>query len=169
MSAPPNNEPDNSDQRVNESPAQVRPADDNKVTLDQLERTMSPADDTLDDKAKGHVNYDNIDKELAKYAGATRVEISPEENDRLRKMIDKRVLTIMIATYFLQALDKGTISFASIMGLPQDTGMVLADGVTVSQHYSWLTTCIYLVVLVVEYPQVSWQIVLEETWTAASD
>jgi hypothetical protein len=39
-------------------------------------------------------------------------------------MIDKRVLVIMIATYFIQAIDKGTLSFASIMGIIPDTKLV---------------------------------------------
>jgi MFS family permease len=60
-------------------------------------------------------------------------------------MINKRVLVIMIATYFLQAIDKGTLSFTSIMGLPDDLHLV-------GQQYSWLTTCIYIAILVVEYP-----------------
>ena len=39
-------------------------------------------------------------------------------------MVDKRVLSIMIFTYFLQALDKGTLSFTSIMGIKEDTHLV---------------------------------------------
>lgn len=65
--------------------------------------------------AKDHPDYDKIDKEVAKYASDTRIEISPEKNAELRRKIDKRVLTVMIGTYFLQAIDKGTMSFASIM------------------------------------------------------
>ena len=60
-------------------------------------------------------------------------------------MIDKRVLSIMIFTYFLQALDKGTLSFAVIMGIKTDLHLV-------GQQYSWLTTCIYIAILIVEYP-----------------
>lgn len=67
---------------------------------------------------------DRVDPEVAKYASASRVVISPEENKRLKRLIDKRVLSIMIFTYFLQALDKGTLSFASIMGIREDTGLV---------------------------------------------
>jgi hypothetical protein len=84
---------------------------------------------------------ERVDKELAAYASDVRIEISPERNIELRKKIDKRILVVMILTYFLQAIDKGTLSFASIMGITTDTGMVNADG-TVSQQYSWLTTCI---------------------------
>lgn len=69
-----------------------------------------------------HVNYDRIDAEVAKYAeaNAEAVHISEEENKRLKKLIDRRVLPVMIVTYFLQALDKGTMSFSSIMGIRND-------------------------------------------------
>ncbi|CAK7221644.1 hypothetical protein SEUCBS140593_004635 [Sporothrix eucalyptigena] len=92
------------------------------------------------------MNIDAIDKELVQYVSDVRVHISPEKNRELRRMIDKRVLVVMIATYFLQAIDKGTLSFASIMGIVADTGLV-------GQDYSWLTTCIYITILIVEYPQ----------------
>ncbi|KAH8661979.1 major facilitator superfamily domain-containing protein [Xylariales sp. PMI_506] len=91
-------------------------------------------------------SYDKIDKELAKYAGGAAIEISPEEDTRLRRMVDRRVLVVMITTYFLQAIDKGTLSFSSIMGLNKDNNLV-------GQQYSWLTTCIYITILIVEYPQ----------------
>lgn len=54
----------------------------------------------------------------------------------------------MVFTYFLQALDKGTLSFTSIMQLPQDLNLQ-------GQQYSWLTTCIYIAILIVEYP-INW-------------
>ncbi|EPE03848.1 allantoate permease [Ophiostoma piceae UAMH 11346] len=92
------------------------------------------------------MNIGAIDKELVQYVSDVRIHISPEKDRQLRRMIDKRVLVVMIATYFLQAIDKGTLSFASIMGIVADTGLV-------NQDYSWLTTCIYITILVVEYPQ----------------
>lgn len=65
-------------------------------------------------------------------------------------MVHKRVLVVMIVTYFGQTMDKlsdvpscflvlanlssRTISFASIMGIVQDTHLV-------GQQYVWLTTC----------------------------
>lgn len=35
-----------------------------------------------------------------------------------------RILTVMVFTYFIQALDKGTMSFASIMGIIDDAHLV---------------------------------------------
>ena len=117
----------------------------------ETHRTLSAVDD-MDLKGE-HTHIDRVDKEIAKYAAQAKIDISPEENTRLRKMIDRRVLVVMICTYFLQAIDKGTLSFSSIMGLPKDTGLLTPEG-HVSQLYSWLTTCIYIAILVVEYPQV---------------
>lgn len=113
--------------------------------VNEIELGQSTVDE---DGIKDHADYDKIDKELAQYAGSTAISISPSESTRLRRLIDRRVLVVMITTYFLQAVDKGTLSFSSIMNLPEDTGLV-------GQQYNWLTTCIYITVLIVEYPQVS--------------
>ena len=114
---------------------------------DKVERVMS-ADEV--EFAKDHQDFSKVDKELAQYVSDVRIEISPEKNAQLLKMIDKRVLSVMVATYFLQAIDKGTLSFASIMGIREDTNLT-------GQDYSWLTTCIYITILIVEYPQ-NWTI-----------
>ncbi|KAM5349080.1 hypothetical protein ACJ41O_008903 [Fusarium nematophilum] len=115
----------------------VKPDVERKKSLDEVEDLEKPTQQS-----------ERVDKELAAYVSDVRVHISPERSAELRRMIDKRVLLVMILTYFLQAIDKGTLSFASIMGLTADTGMENPDG-----SYSWLTTCIYLAILVVEYPQ----------------
>ncbi|CAM1510714.1 Fc.00g010490.m01.CDS01 [Cosmosporella sp. VM-42] len=118
----------------------------------QSKQPVAEIEHPSQDLGKAQVHSDRIDKELAQYVSDARIHISPERNDELRRMIDKRVLVVMITTYFLQSLDKGTLSFASIMGLTKDTGLETPDG-RVKQDYSWLTTCIYIAILVVEYPQ----------------
>ncbi|RFU80564.1 allantoate permease [Trichoderma arundinaceum] len=95
---------------------------------------------------KDHTDYERVDKELAKYVTDARITISQEKNDELRRKIDRRVLAVMISTYFLQAIDKGTMSFASIMGIKDDTHLS-------GQDYNWLTTCVFITILIVEYPQ----------------
>lgn len=77
-----------------------------------------------DDLKRDHMNYDRVDSEVAKYATDEIIEISTSENLRLKRLVDIRVLAVMIVTYFLQALDKGTLSFASIMGIKTDTHLV---------------------------------------------
>ncbi|RAK76562.1 putative 2-ketogluconate transporter [Aspergillus fijiensis CBS 313.89] len=108
-----------------------------------VERVLSPSDGDLK-KGLG-ADAARVDEEIAAYAASGAVEVDEATSRRLRRMIDRRVLVVMILTYFLQALDKGTMSFASIMGIRTDTGMK-------GQEYSWLTTCIYIAVLIVEYP-----------------
>ncbi|KAI4813505.1 MFS transporter, partial [Aureobasidium sp. EXF-8845] len=108
-----------------------------KDDLVRLETVMSHEENLKGD----HMDYERVDKELAKYTAGERIVISEAEDKRLKKLIDRRVLVIMILTYFLQALDKGTMSFTSIMGIRDDLNL-----------FSWLTTCIYIAVLFVEYP-----------------
>lgn len=63
---------------------------------------------------------DRVDHEVQKYAGLGRVEVDEPTSRRLKRLIDRRVLTIMVFTYLVQALDKGTLSFTSIMGILDD-------------------------------------------------
>jgi hypothetical protein len=95
--------------------------DPEKSDISHVERTLSSAET---DTKQDHMDYNRVDSEVAKYTSETAVEISEAESNRLRKMIDKRILVVMICTYFLQALDKGTMSFASIMGIQTDAGLV---------------------------------------------
>ncbi|OLN89761.1 putative transporter C460.05-like protein 4 [Colletotrichum chlorophyti] len=89
--------------------------------------------------SKQQTNYDLVDQEVANYASEAALQIDQATNKRLKRMIDKRVLGVMIFTYFMQSLDKGTMSFASIMGVIPDTNLQ-------DQEYAWLTTIIYIVV-----------------------
>jgi hypothetical protein len=98
------------------APASGKDISADKKEISQVERVMSSSTGM----EKDHMNYERVDAELAKYANAVAVEISPEENARLKRMIDRRVLPVMVFTYFLQALDKGTMSFTGIMGIRDD-------------------------------------------------
>jgi hypothetical protein len=90
--------------------------DTEKVQIEQME--------TGGHVGKDHTDFTQVDGEVAKYTSEARVVIDEATNKRLRKLIDRRVLAVMIFTYFLQALDKGTLSFASIMGIQKDTHLV---------------------------------------------
>ncbi|KAH6675058.1 MFS transporter [Halenospora varia] len=52
-----------------------------------------------------------------------RVELSEEDNKRIRRKTDKVILSILIWVYFLQILDKSVLGYGSIFGLQQDTGL----------------------------------------------
>ncbi|KAH6885220.1 major facilitator superfamily domain-containing protein, partial [Thelonectria olida] len=116
--------------------------------MKDLETVASAGADAteVEEPGKNRTNYDLVDREVAQYAAEARIDIDKETNSRLKKMIDKRILVVMMVTYFIQSLDKGTMSFASIMGIIDDANLK-------DNQYSWLTTVIYLVVLCVEYPE----------------
>ncbi|KAL1897841.1 hypothetical protein Sste5346_003693 [Sporothrix stenoceras] len=89
-----------------------------------------------------------MDDEIREYVGgAEAVEVDPATSTRLRRMIDKRVLVVMLGTYFLQSLDKNALSFTAIMGIRTDAHLV-------GQDYAWLHTVIYFGILAAEFPTV---------------
>lgn len=101
------------------APAATTTGYDAKHDISQVERVMSG-----ESLSKDHMNFDRVDAEVAKYTEGHAIEIDEATNKRLKRMIDFRVLTVMVFTYFLQALDKGTLSFTSIMGIRADTHLV---------------------------------------------
>ncbi|CAM1508955.1 Fc.00g026940.m01.CDS01 [Cosmosporella sp. VM-42] len=73
------------------------------------------------------------------------ISISPADDARILRRIDLALLPLMLAVYFLQALDKATLSYASIFGLIDDTGL---EG----NQYSWLGSIVFLAQLVMQPP-----------------
>ncbi|CAI7597046.1 unnamed protein product [Penicillium pancosmium] len=95
---------------------------------------------------KNLTNYNLVDREVAKYATDGAIEIDEATNKRLKKMIDKRILVVMMITYLIQTIDKGALAFASIMGIKEDAHLQ-------GNQYQWLTTIVYLAILFVEFPE----------------
>ncbi|KAL4772868.1 major facilitator superfamily domain-containing protein [Aspergillus nidulans var. acristatus] len=69
--------------------------------------------------------------------------LTPENNKRVLRRIDLRLLPILLGIYFLQQLDKSTLSYGSVFGLIEDANLH-------GQQYSWLGSSIYLVQLVAQ-------------------
>ncbi|KAF4620219.1 hypothetical protein G7Y89_g14601 [Cudoniella acicularis] len=80
--------------------------------------------------------------ELLQNANQT-VLVSPEDNARILRKIDLTILPIMLAVYFLQQLDKSTLSYASVFGLVDDAHLG-------GQDYSWLGSIVYVAQLVMQ-------------------
>lgn len=87
------------------------------ANIGHVERVLS-----RDSDVKNHMNYDRIDKEVAAYASATVVNISEEENLRLRKLVDKRVLFVSILGYLIIS---SRTSFKYQHGNSQTVGIAL--------------------------------------------
>jgi len=64
-----------------------------------------------------------------KQSGRT-VALTHENNKRVLRQIDLRILPVILGIYFLQALDKATLAYASVFGLVKDTHLV-------GHQYSW--------------------------------
>lgn len=78
-------------------------------------------------------------------SGREPVSISAADDARILRRIDWALLPLMLTVYFLQALDKATLSYASIFGLIQDTHLV-------GDQYSWLGSVVFLAQLAVQLP-----------------
>jgi hypothetical protein len=72
-----------------------------------------------------------------------RVVVSEADNKRILRRIDLAILPIMLGVYFLQQLDKSTLSYASVFGL-------IADAHLGGQDYSWLGSIVYIAQLVMQ-------------------
>ncbi|KAK7413927.1 hypothetical protein QQX98_007194 [Neonectria punicea] len=92
---------------------------------------------TLDTPTKEH------DDLIDNYVSGPGVEIDAKTNKRLFWKINRRILVIQLVTYFCQSLDKGTLNFASIMGIKEDAKLVGQE----------LSTILYIGILAGEYPQ----------------
>ena len=108
-----------------------------ETNISHVEQSLPP---TVDLK-KDPTDYSRVDREIAEYTARGEVEIDDATSRRLRRMIDSRVLVVMICTYFLQALDKGTMSFASIMGIVEDTKLVGQQVCSASSRSSLFWQC----------------------------
>lgn len=73
--------------------------------------------------------------EFAKRVG--HIEVSPKEDNKVRRKIDFVVMPLFSLLYMVQFMDKTCIGFAAIMGIKEDYAM---EG----QMYSWTTSCFYL-------------------------
>ncbi|KAI6803567.1 putative MFS allantoate transporter [Hortaea werneckii] len=73
------------------------------------------------------------------------IEIDEATNKRLLRIIDWHLMPVMCIVYGLNFLDKTTISYASVMGIKEDIGLVDDD-------YQWLGSLFYFGYIAWEYP-----------------
>ncbi|GAA5914683.1 uncharacterized protein JCM6883_001039 [Sporobolomyces salmoneus] len=76
-----------------------------------------------------------------KLAGAERQIFTQEESDAVKRKLDKRILPLLAAVYFSQFLDKNSLNYSSVMGLPIK-----------GEHYNLVSMAFYLGFLVFELP-----------------
>ncbi|ETI21315.1 hypothetical protein G647_07661 [Cladophialophora carrionii CBS 160.54] len=106
--------------------------------LEQLDISTKDADEAFA-FLKDHPNADGVRQE------AMAILADPKATKRLLRKIDFTIVPCMIAVYFLQYLDKTTISYAAVMGLRTDTHLV-------GQDYSNVAMMFYIGFLAAEFP-----------------
>ncbi|GAT21640.1 MFS transporter [Aspergillus luchuensis] len=114
----------------------------------------TPADKTQDEHIESietaprrelqHANEPTQDAalDLMRDAGHSAI-LTPENNAKVLRKIDLRLLPILLGIYFLQQVDKSTLSYASVFGLVEKAHLH-------GQEYSWLGAVVYLVQLVAQ-------------------
>ncbi|KAL0061392.1 hypothetical protein AAF712_011793 [Marasmius tenuissimus] len=68
-------------------------------------------------------------------------EITEEEDRRVLRKIDRWLMPVVLLVYFLQQLDKSSLSYTSVFGIVEETGLK-------GTQYSWLSSVVYLAQLV---------------------
>ncbi|KAF8333911.1 allantoate permease [Amanita rubescens] len=63
--------------------------------------------------------------------------ITEEENRRVLRKIDLHLMPLMFAIYFLQYMDKQTLSFSSVFGIRRDAHLI-------GDEYSWLGSILFI-------------------------
>ncbi|KAL4964518.1 putative MFS allantoate transporter [Aspergillus stella-maris] len=91
------------------------------------------------------VKYEKGQDEALKYIHAVPVSYTEEDERRVRRKIDIYLLPWMCGLYLLQYLDKTALSYASSLGIKEDTNMSASD-------YSLSGSIFYIGYLVFEYP-----------------
>lgn len=109
---------------------------------DQLEHVESIG---VEQPQAPNVEADTVPKgdqavQLIEVAGGS-MTLTPENNKRVLRKIDLRLLPILLSIYFLQQLDKSTLSYASVFGLVEKAHLH-------GKMYSWLGSVVYVAQLV---------------------
>lgn len=79
------------------------------------------------------------DEELRQWTAEGPLIIDADTNKRLFWKVNRRILVVMLVTYFCQSLDKGTLNFSSIMGIQQDANLHGQQVITIPKCLSPIT------------------------------
>ena len=114
-------------------------------TAESLDAALSSLDIDAEDAdeafayLRDHPNADQVRQE------AIEILNDPKRLKKLVRKIDLTIVPCMVAVYFLQFLDKTTISYTAVMGLRKDTHLV-------GQDYSNVSMMFYVGFLAAEFP-----------------
>ncbi|KAI1103629.1 MFS general substrate transporter [Jackrogersella minutella] len=90
---------------------------------------------------RGHVRISGADRAAQFIAEHGEVTFDYEEERRVIRRIDIRILPLILGAYFFQQLDKSSLSYVSIFGILEDANLT-------SMEYSWLGSILYIAQLI---------------------
>jgi hypothetical protein len=97
----------------------------------------------MSNEKKNSIDVD-VEKVYAEAASSHTVS-SPEDAQRAKRKIDFILLPILAFCYFLQFLDKQSLSYASLLGMIEDTGFH-------GSQFSWTASIFYFGYIAASYP-----------------
>ncbi|KAF9482470.1 MFS general substrate transporter [Pholiota conissans] len=115
--------------------------DEQKVQEVEIEKPPLSPEGSLDEKFS--VDLNDGDEALRLIGTERTTQFSEEYNAKLRRKLDWLIPPLCAAVYFTQFLDKTSLNYASIMGLP-----------ITGQRYNLVSLAFYLGFLVWEFPTV---------------
>lgn len=123
--------------------AQIESASQDKATAIHTDDAIGPAPRLPKGMDKA--------EQFLKEAGHS-VTVTVGSNRRVVRLIDLRLLPILLVVYSLQSLDKNTLSYAAVFGLIEDAKLV-------GDQFSWLGSVVYVAQLVFQ-PLVAYLLVV---------
>lgn len=97
--------------------------------VDPEKRASLPTASKAAQKVLAHSH--DADEAMKAFESGEIIEIDEATNKRLLRTIDLHMLPLLCVVYGLNYLDKTTLSYASIMGIKKDIGLV-------GDNYQWL-------------------------------
>ncbi|WVW79035.1 hypothetical protein I302_100998 [Kwoniella bestiolae CBS 10118] len=105
----------------------------------EVAHTLDPEAGHAPAKKGANTQLDDAARLLAEAGG--HVEYTPQESKRVLRLIDLYVCLPMCLVYFIQQLDKSSVSYSAVFGLQKETGLV-------GTQYSWLSSIVYIAQLI---------------------
>lgn len=122
----------------------VKNGDDVHLEISESEQNRV-LEDGADHLKHRNINLKHVD-EAARILAEAEVDegniiVSPEDDRRILRRIDLAVLPAILLVYFLQQLDKSSISYTAVFNIVGETHLV-------GTQYSWLSSIVYVAQLV---------------------
>ncbi|CAI6099476.1 hypothetical protein V2G26_013071 [Clonostachys chloroleuca] len=123
------------------------------VEVSKTDMTASQHQEEADVDLKNvHPENKGADR-AANLIGNQHIELTEEDNKRIRRKTDKHILSILVWVYFLQILDKSVLGYGAIFGLREDCNLTgnqysMVSSISAIAQLVWLPFSSWLMVKV---------------------